>query len=375
MEFRDLKAQYRHLKGKMDQAVLEVMSDCNFISGHQVTELEDRLAAYVGRKHCIACGNGTDALTMVLKAWGIGPGDAVFVPDFTFFATAEVVAFEGAVPICVDVDPRTFNMDPASLGQAIRSVKAEGELIPKAVIPVDLFGLPADYRRILPIANEHNLLVLEDAAQGFGGKLDGKQAGSFGDASTTSFFPAKPLGCYGDGGAIFTDDDETATYIRSFQVHGKGSHKYENVRIGWNSRLDTMQAAILLVKLDAFQEFELAAVQDVAREYDKSLPSEMLKPFIPEGFTSSWAQYTVQVRHRDSVQEHLKTKSIPTMVYYPKPLHEQSAFKGFHNYVACPNAEHLCEVVLSLPMHPYVSNEDFRQVSDIFRTLFLGLNF
>lgn len=369
MEFRDLKAQYRQLKDKIDQAVLQVMSDCNFISGHQVTELEDRLAAYVGRKHCIACGNGTDALTMVLKAWGIGPGDAVFVPDFTFFATAEVVAFEGAVPVCVDVDPRTFNMDPASLEQAIRAVKAEGTLVPKVVIPVDLFGLPADYRQILPIARSYNLLVLEDAAQGFGGTLDGKQACSFGDASTTSFFPAKPLGCYGDGGAIFTDDDEIAAYIRSFQVHGKGSHKYENVRIGWNSRLDTMQAAILLVKLDAFQEYELSAIQDVASRYDESLPNDMEKPLIPEGFSSSWAQYTVQVEHRDEVQQYLKTKGIPTMVYYPKPLHEQSAFDGMHNYVACPNTEYLCRRVLSLPMHPYMSNDEFRQVNDIFQII------
>jgi len=357
MEFRDLKKQYQVLKADMDKAVIEVMSECNFINGRQVRELEEQLAAYVGVKHCITCGNGTDALSMMLMAWGIGPGDAVFVPDFTFFASGEVVSFEGATPVFVDVDPDTYNMDPESLEQAILAVEAEGKLKAKVVIPVDLFGLPADYDRINEIAHRHGLKVLEDGAQGFGGMYKGRKACSLGDAATTSFFPAKPLGCYGDGGAIFTNSDQEAEYLRSIAVHGKGSYKYDNVRIGWNSRLDTIQAAVLLVKFKAFQAYELEAVNKVASWYTNTLGDAVKTPVVPEGCYSSWAQYTIQLgdeNQRTEIQGKLKEQGIPTMVYYPKPMHEQTAFKGLKQYVQCLVTERLCKTVVSLPLDGYL---------------------
>jgi dTDP-4-amino-4,6-dideoxygalactose transaminase len=366
MEFRDLKKQYQVLKERMDKAVMEVMTECNFISGRQVKELEEQLASYVGVRHCITCGNGTDALTMMLMAWNLGPGDAVFVPDFTFFATGEVVSFEGATPVFVDVDPDTFNMDSDSLEEAILAVKAEGKLDPKVVIPVDLFGLPADYDSINDIAHRYGLRVLEDAAQGFGGMYRGRRACSLGDAATTSFFPAKPLGCYGDGGAVFTNDDKEAEYLRSIAVHGKGSYKYDNVRIGWNSRLDTMQAAILLVKFDAFTDFELEAVNRVASWYTESLVDKVKTPLVPEGYYSSWAQYTIQVKdeeERNALQRRLKEQGIPTMVYYPKPMHEQTAFKGLKQYVGCPVTEWLCKTVFSLPLDAYKKKEEVKGIS------------
>lgn len=367
MEFRDLKKQYQVLKKKLDKAVIEVMTDCNFISGRQVKELEEKLASYVGVNHCITCGNGTDALTMMLMAWNIGPGDAVFVPDFTFFATGEVVSFEGATPVFVDVDPDTFNMDPDSLERAILAVKTEGKLNPRVVIPVDLFGLPADYDRINEIAHRHGMKVLEDAAQGFGGIYKGRRAGSLGDAATTSFFPAKPLGCYGDGGAIFTNDDHEAEYLRSIAVHGKGSFKYDNVRIGWNSRLDTIQAAILLVKFDAFQEYELEDVNRVATWYTEVLKDKVKTPVVPDGYSSSWAQYTIQVKNekeRTALQRKLKEQGIPTMVYYPKPLHEQTAYKGLKQYVECPVTGKLCQIVLALPLDSYKSKENILLITN-----------
>nr|WP_321305798.1 DegT/DnrJ/EryC1/StrS family aminotransferase [uncultured Sphaerochaeta sp.] len=357
MEFRDLKKQYQVLKADMDKAVIEVMTECNFINGWQVRELEKQLAAYVGVKHCITCGNGTDALSMMLMAWGIGPGDAVFVPDFTFFASGEVVSFEGATPVFVDVDPDTYNMDPESLEQAILAVEAEGKLKAKVVIPVDLFGLPADYDRINEIAHRHGLKVLEDGAQGFGGWYKGRKACSLGDAATTSFFPAKPLGCYGDGGAIFTNSDQEAEYLRSIAVHGKGSYKYDNIRIGWNSRLDTIQAAVLLVKFKAFQAYELEAVNKVASWYTKALGDTVKTPVVPEGYYSSWAQYTIQLgdeNQRTEIQGKLKEQGIPTMVYYPKPMHEQAAFNGLKQYVQCPVTERLCKTVVSMPLDGYL---------------------
>ena len=329
MQFRDLKAQYQALKPEIDEAMSKVITDCNFISGAQVSELEKNLADYVGVKHCISCGNGTDALTMMMMAWGIKEGDAVFVPDFTFFASGEIVSFEGATPVFYDVCEDTFNADVVSLEKVIQAVIDEGKLTPKVIIGVDLFGLPADYRAIQKVAEKYDLLVLEDGAQGFGGMIGDKRACSFGDAATTSFFPAKPLGCYGDGGAVFTNDDEVADYLRSIRVHGKGAFKYDNVRIGWNSRLDTIQAAILQVKFKAFAEYELKNINSVAEQYTKELEGIVKVPRIKEGFYSSWAQYTIQLeskKQRDDLQAYLKEAGIPTMVYYPKPMHQQLAF-------------------------------------------------
>lgn len=369
MEFRDLKRQYQVLKPQMDAAMLEVAENCNFISGKQVTELEQQLAEYVGVKHCVTCGNGTDALTLVMMAWDIKAGDAVFVPTFTFFASAEVVAFEGATPVFVDVDERTFNVDPVKLEEAIEQVKKEGKLNPRAVIAVDLFGQPADYTKIEEICKKHGLLLLEDGAQGFGGKIGDRTACSFGDAAATSFFPAKPLGCYGDGGAVFTNDDEMADYMRSIRVHGKSpADKYDNLRIGLNSRLDTIQAAVLKVKLQAFKDHELESVNRAAKLYDEYLGNVVKTPVVPEGFYSSWAQYTLILDSKEQrihLQKELKEQGIPTMVYYPKPMHLQGAFADLgYKKGDFPVAESLCERVLSLPMHPYLNEEDIRFVAN-----------
>lgn len=369
MEFRDLKRQYQVLKPQMDAAMLEVAENCNFISGKQVTELEQQLAEYVGVKHCVTCGNGTDALTLVMMAWDIKAGDAVFVPTFTFFASAEVVAFEGATPVFVDVDERTFNVDPVKLEEAIEQVKKEGKLNPRAVIAVDLFGQPADYTKIEEICKKHGLLLLEDGAQGFGGKIGDRTACSFGDAAATSFFPAKPLGCYGDGGAVFTNDDEMADYMRSIRVHGKSpADKYDNLRIGLNSRLDTIQAAVLKVKLQAFKDHELESVNRAAKLYDEYLGNVVKTPVVPEGFYSSWAQYTLILdskEQRTHLQKELKEQGIPTMVYYPKPMHLQGAFADLgYKKGDFPVAESRCERVLSLPMHPYLNEEDIRFVAN-----------
>lgn len=389
MQFRDLKKQYQALKADIDQAMTDVAASGAFIMGEPVRELEKELAEYVGVKHCLTCANGTDALTLALKALGIGKGDAVFVPDFTFFSSAEVVSLEGATPIFVDVDSRTFNMDAKCLDDAIRCVLDQMELRPKAVIAVDLFGLPANYEEIRAVAKRQGMFVIEDGAQGFGGsvrmpKADGdgfmqKRACSFGDISTTSFFPAKPLGCYGDGGAVFTDNEDWAALIESYRVHGKGSFKYDNVRIGLNSRLDTLQAAILRVKFKAFKEHELNDVNKAA-EYYTQLINGMTKfikkeiqitpPYIPDGYTSSWAQYTIQLSvpsgngtfNREALQAKLKAKGIPSMVYYPKPMSQQTAFKEVHKYTLTPNAQRLADSVLSLPMHPYLTREEVRQV-------------
>lgn len=361
MEFRDLKAQYAALKPQMDEAIKKVCADAAFIRGEEVDLLEARLAEYVGMKHCVSCANGTDALSLALMAWNIGEGDAVFVPAQTFFASGEVVAFEGATPIFVDVEEDTFNMDAASLNEAVEKVLKEGRLNPKAVIPVDLFGLPASYNAILPVAKKYNLKVLEDGAQGFGGTINGKKVCSFGDIGTTSFFPAKPLGCYGDGGAIFTNSKEEAELIRSFALHGRGSHKYDNVRIGVNSRLDTVQAAVLMVKMDVFDE-EVKAVNELAAFYDAELAGVVKTPVIPDGFTSSRAQYTMTLetpQQRDGLEKHLNQNGVPTMIYFPTPMHKQRAFEGTESANAnAPVAERLAKTVLSLPMHPYMKEED-----------------
>ena len=368
MDFRDLKKQYQVLKEQMDAKVQSVCASAHYISGPEVKELEKQLAEYVGVKHCITCANGTDALTLALRAWGIGKGDAVFVPDFTFFSSGECPASVGATCIFVDVDEHTYNLDARKLEEAIIKVQKEGKYTPKVVVAVDLFGLPADYDNIKPICEKYGLYLLEDGAQGFGGENNGRKACSFGDISTTSFFPAKPLGCYGDGGAVFTDNDDWAALIRSYAVHGKaGDDKYNNIRLGYNSRLDTIQAAILQVKFKAFKEYEVKDINRISQFYTEEfkhagLDSTLVLPQIKEGFTSSWAQYTIQLAskiNRSELQSKLKAQSIPSMIYYIKPMHLQGAFEGTDSAVAdCPVTERLAKTVLSLPIHPYMDAKD-----------------
>lgn len=372
MEYRDLKAQYAALKTQIDAQIAEVIGETSFISGSKVKQLEQRLAEFVGVKHCVSCASGTDALLMPLMAWNIGPGDAVFVPDFTFFASAEVVARLGATPVFIDIEYDSFNIDPEKLETAIEKVEAEGRLKPKVIIPVDLFGRPADYRKIKKIAQKHNLLILEDSAQGFGGALDGKKAGSFGDAAGTSFFPAKPLGCYGDGGAIFTDDDSLAEYLRSIAVHGKGKDKYDNVKIGMNSRLDTIQAAILLPKLDALRDYELEKVNAAAAKYNELLDGFVATPHIPEGYYSCWAQYSILLKNsaeREKVRETLKAAGIPSNIYYQKPMHAQTAFAYLNlSDDDFPVAADVCTRVLSLPIHPYLDDDTIAFICDTLKS-------
>lgn len=365
MQFRDLKQQYRILKADIDSAILDVAASGAYVMGPAVVELERMLADYVGTRHCVSCASGTDALTLALKTWGIGQGDAVFVPDFTFVASAEAVSSVGATPVFVDVDRKTFNINPADLENKIQATIRKGELLPKVIMAVDLFGLPANYPAIRTIADSHHLLILEDGAQGFGGAVDGKRCCSFGDISTTSFFPAKPLGCYGDGGACFTDNDEWAALIDSYRMHGKGASKYENLRIGMNSRLDTIQAAILQVKLKVFDN-ELSAINKAAAEYTARLADIVETPAVPAGFRSSWAQYTIKLNsnaERNRLQAYLKEQGIPSMVYYPCPLHRQIAYRNsWQPESGCPIADNLCDVVLSLPIHPYISSEEITDV-------------
>lgn len=376
MQFRDLKQQYQVLKEDIDAAMVKVATDCNFISGAQVAELEKELAEYVGVKHCVTCANGTDALSIAMMVWDFGEGDAVFVPDFTFFSSGEIVSHCGATPVFVDVEKDTYNMSADSLEKAIKKVADDGKLKPRAIVAVDLFGLPADFSKLKPIAEKYGLLILEDGAQGFGGRIGDSLACSFGDIATTSFFPAKPLGCYGDGGALFTDNDEWAELMRSIRVHGKGTMKYDNVRIGLNSRLDTIQAAILSVKLKAFKEYEVEAVNKAAEQYTALLKDTVTVPVVPEGFYSSWAQYTIQLKdrkQRDKLQQILKDNGIPSMIYYPKPMHKQLAFglataDGACDYgFDCSTTESLCDTVLSLPMHPYLKEEEIRKVAEVVR--------
>jgi dTDP-4-amino-4,6-dideoxygalactose transaminase len=375
MEFRDLRAQYHALQPDIDAAISGVLESSRFIGGSEVSALEEELADFVGAKHCISCANGTDALQLALMAWGVGAGDAVFVPDFTFFSSGEVASAVGATPVFVDVDASTFNMDPISLEHAVVAVEQAAELSPRVVVAVDLFGQPADYRRIRAICDEHGLLLLEDAAQGFGGSIEGRLDCTFGDISTTSFFPAKPLGCYGDGGAVFTDDDGWANLVRSYAVHGKGKMKYDNVRVGMNSRLDAVQAAVLRVKLRAFADHELDDVNERASWYDEELHAAgvdqrgVALPVVIDGFRSSWAQYTLRLPKgcdRDALQAILKGQGIPTMVYYPKPMHEQKAFDGACVVPAdgCPASEELCASVLSMPMGPYLARENVLSISE-----------
>jgi UDP-2-acetamido-2-deoxy-ribo-hexuluronate aminotransferase len=362
IHFTDLTAQYQRLQDEIDANIRNVHTHSKYIMGPEVAEFEQRLAEYIGVKHCISCSNGTDALLMPLMAWGIGEGDAVFTTPFTFIASAEVVSLLGATPIFADIDPDSFNIDPAKLEIAIERIVRERKLKPKAIIPVDLFGLPADYERIEAIAAKYGLKVLEDAAQGFGGTYKGRIAGSFGDVGSTSFFPSKPLGCYGDGGAIFTNDDALANTLKSIRVHGQGVDKYDNVRIGLNARLDTIQAAILLPKLKAFINYELAARNRVAAMYSQGLNGLVKTPVVPKDFTSSWAQYSVLAKSgsdRAMLQKKLKTAGIPTMVYYSKPLHLQTAYSDLgHLKGDFPISEDVSERIFSLPMHPYLEKDD-----------------
>jgi len=354
MQFIDLQAQYKHLQDKIDARIRTVLEHGKYIMGPEVQELERQLAEYVGVKHVITCANGTDALQLTMMAFDIKAGDAVFCPTFTFFATAEVAAFAGATPVFVDSDEATFNICPQDLERQIEKVIAEGLLTPKAIIAVDLFGLPANYPELERIAKKFGLKLIEDAAQGFGGEINGQKAGSFGDIATTSFFPAKPLGCYGDGGALFTNDDDLAELLRSYRVHGKGSDKYDNVRIGMNSRLDTIQAAILLEKLAEFPT-ELVKRNKAAEKYTAELSVRFNTPHVPAGYLSSWAQYTLVDENRDTIMAEYKAQGVPTMIYYGTCMHEQTAF-NYLGYQAgdFPVAEKLARQVFSLPMHPYL---------------------
>lgn len=353
--FIDVSAQRKRLGAKIDDAVTRVLDHCQFINGPEVTQFEADLAAYCGAKHVIGCASGTDALLMVLMAKDVGPGDAVICPTFTFCATAEVVALVGATPVFVDVDEKTFNMDAASLKRGIATAKAKG-LNPRAIIPVDLFGQPADYDAIVSIAKAENLFILDDAAQGFGATYQGRRLGTFGLATATSFFPAKPLGCFGDGGAIFTDDAELAATLRSVRVHGQGSDKYDNVRLGLTARLDTMQAAILIEKLKIFDD-EIEARNRVADRYAEALGDVVSVPRVADGNTSVWAQYTIRLPDgkREAFAAALSGQGIPTAIYYPKSLHQQTAYRDYP--VAdngLPVSEMLSRQVISLPMHAYL---------------------
>lgn len=363
MQFHDLQAQYQALKSEIDAGMAEVLAKGQFILGPQVTELENQLAQDVKRPYCVSCGNGTDALVLILMLWGIGPGDAVFVPDFTYFASAGCASTVGAEVIPVDIDLDTFNMSPEALESAIDRVKAEGKYRPSVVIAVDLFGQPANYPRIEAIAKANGMRVLEDAAQGYGGKIGNKDACAFGDAAATSFFPAKPLGCYGDGGAIFVDSEEEDALLRSLHANGRGiADKYDNQRIGMNSRLDTLQAAVLLPKLKALRAYEIAALNAAADKYTQALSDVVKTPTVLPGYESSWAQYTVLLEDgskRSQLQQWLKSDGVPTMVYYPRGVHQQTAYAHKHFPDEWfPGSMAAVSRVLALPMHPYLTDAD-----------------
>jgi len=414
MDFINLATQQRRIMDSLHANIGRVLAHGQYINGPEVRELEQALAGYVGTKHAIGCASGTDALLMALMALDIGPGDAVFTTPFTFIATAEVISLLGATPVFVDIDPATFNIDPAKLEEAIIAVKGQepsGDPLPppagahspgvkaiqaafpdrriidrrkadrrtgdrfagpgtpprpRAVIPVDLFGLPADYDAIAAVAVRHGLKVIEDAAQSFGGEYKGRKACAFGDVACTSFFPAKPLGCYGDGGMCFTNDDRIDQILRSIRVHGQGSNKYENVRIGINGRLDTLQAAILLAKFAIFPG-EIDLRQEAAKRYDALLAGAVETPFIPEGYRSAWAQYSVLARNdaeRSALMAKLKEAGIPTAIYYPKPLHRQTAFASLHYQAGdFPVSDDSARRIFSLPMHPYLLAEDQSRIA------------
>ena len=366
INFSGLPEQYKRLSPNMAVSIEQVLQGCCYIGGTQVNELEQRLAERTGSNFCLCCANGTDALTLAVMTWGANRGDAVFVPAFTFAATAEAVALRGATPIFVDVD-ETFNIDPASLEDAIATTRREGWLRPTGIVAVNLFGVPADYRRLNHIAAREGLWLLEDAAQSFGASRFGRAACTFGEISTTSFFPMKPLGCYGDGGAIFTDSRPHAETINSLRLHGKGSSKYDHRIIGINSRLDTLQAAVLLQKLSIFDE-ELTLRTNNAKKYTAALSAFGIAPILPADTISAWSQYTLRLPDRvtrDRLKLDLSTCGIPSMVYYPAPLHLQAAFAYLGGKKGMlPVAEATCEQVLSIPIHAYLSNEDVALIID-----------
>ena len=370
MQFRDLHKQYELLKVEIDKGIQEVINSTGFILGEQVSILEKELAEYVGRKYCVSCGNGTDALVLALRTYNIGRGDAVFTADFTYIASASCAELVGAKPVFVDINLETFNIDIESLESQIEKVIKDGVLRPKAIVAVDLFGQPANYKELERVAKHYNLIIIEDAAQGFGGSINGRKACSFGNISCTSFFPAKPLGCYGDGGAIFTDDEKIAERLKSLRAGGKSPiDKYDNLEVGTNSRLDTMQAAILLPKLHAFKEYELEAVNKVANWYTKRLKNSLRTPLVLNDYVSSWAQYTILLKNekeRNNVQKVLKDNGIPSMIYYPRGMHQQCAFR----YMKLkdddfPNTVFATKRCLSLPMHPYMKEEEVEQICSV----------
>ena len=369
MQFIDLKAQYHALKAGIDANIQAVVDSAVFIGGPYVKELEEKLASFTGRKHCITCANGTDALQIAYMVAGVGAGDAVFCPDMTFISSTEPAKMFGAVSVFCDITPDTYCLSPESLERQIQAVLAEGKLTPKAVVAVGILGNPCDYDVIVPICEKYSLFLIEDAAQSFGASYHGKKACSFGQIATTSFFPAKPLGCYGDGGAIFTDDDHTADLIRSLCVHGKGpGGKYDNVRVGMNSRLDAMQAAVLLPKLKALGDYEIDARQQVVERYGRAFAGKLTTPFVAEGCVSAWAQYALlaaDTAQRDKIVAHLKEAGIPNMIYYPTPQHTLPVFRDEPHYgETFRNADDYCARTFSLPMHPYLEQAEQRQIID-----------
>jgi len=375
MQFIDLKTQYRRIQDSVNRRMNVVLEHGNYILGPEIQELERKLAEYCGATHCLTCASGTDALLLPLMALGIGKGDAVFTTPFTFIATAEVIALLGATPVYVDIDPKTYNIDPEKLDVAVNDVThgkkpASGipdGLKPRCIIPVDIFGLPADYDAIHRIAKKYGLSVIEDAAQSFGATYKGKKACSLADIAATSFFPAKPLGCYGDGGAVFTNNKELAEKLESLRVHGKGTDKYDNVRIGINGRFDSLQAAIVLAKMEVFaQEVEMR--QAVALRYSEGLKNSVSVPYIPEGYMSVWAQYSILSDKKDTCMQNLTKAGIPTAVYYPKPLHLQTAFSYLgYKKGSMPVSEQIAEKIFSIPMHPYLNQEDQDKIMTIIK--------
>lgn len=385
MQFIDLAAQQKRIKEKIEANIQAVLNHGSYVMGPEVTELENTLGNYVGVKHAVSCSSGTDALLLALMADGVGPGDAILTTPFTFIATAEVISLLGATPVFVDIDPATFNIDPEKIESAISAIKSSdneryplptgSQLKPKGIVAVDLFGLPADFRRINATGREHGLFVVEDAAQSFGAEYNGQKSCSLADVACTSFFPAKPLGAYGDGGMCFTDDAILADKMRSLRIHGKGDHKYDNVRIGINGRLDTMQAAILNAKFEIFPE-EVTLRQKVAKRYDNLLASSrsgagnlVTRPMVPEGYLSVWAQYSLLAEsgeHRSAIQKKLKAAGIPTAIYYPQPLHLQTAFAGLgYKMGDFPVSEDFANRIFSLPMHAYLEAEDQQRIVDL----------